>query len=1234
MLVTKILNAAVNIVSPLNAYSYQFEVMYSSCEDPAIGEIIGQGTFSSVGNNIVSASIVYDDECIVTIKFTVLYNNSICQQNYYDLTNNTTDPDIHWECIGGECIPKPGIYHWWNPFEFDTPNCGNFCPQQPALLYSCEDGCQEATENGEYVFQNLCLQNCNQEDVCENSQYGYGCVFGNNLDSKEQAVRNGNGCTILHYQGDNYTIQDCYDLCPTSGTIIGGAPPAVYPVNECGFINIYYDCETELLYYYLILPPITDPYIGGAVMQISSFNDTGLMMSFDYNKLIIITNVTATVYYDTEQANLIHSGGYIVQGSGTVDWNSIINNHPDSPFLPPTVSVQFSSNACGTAYLQYFQIGACLDTGDPLNANIGFNCELDVSGGVYLVEISASGGYPSYYYNLEYVINGVSYHQFTTQDGIWWDGDSIQLNIGYELPDSLSLTITDYRNRCYTTTLIPNCSYLCNLDYIEPTGGLNIDILLDFSGSSTGNQFPQMIADTGGYDRVANLHLAVVDLLLDYFEANSYLLDITPSAGIKLRLIMYGGPYERNGVDCHTSDGNWYCPTAEYINSAVLNYLDSVSQIYDVTTINNVRNIITQTVYCLTDTNNEYVYTGEDTLKCAIEKAYEYYAYNRLVFVLTDYNTAGLRETAGYCEYGCGPLTVVGSEYKKIFVIRSGYYPQRVNALLNPFGWAKARYESNTVNGYPYDIFLSELWHLCGVNKVNLMNRPPKDIFEFMLYIINYYRSGFTLPCYTVSGNYFDSCPADCTTTKYTCYNNCTTPVIGGQYLTSGECIETCPTSCQTYLGWGSYNCDTNTVQYEIEYLNGTYDVDLGICYGYTEGMTYPTGSFICNEDISNQTSVTINITDSLGCTAQIIVPIICNDNPCESTVAGTFVSGQTSTTLNECNRVVPPITNNWHCAGEDCENINIYDDLNGLSGFYKYKYRKIVQGINSCPDSIVAYYTFMPGGNMIYPTQSEVTVGNTVYNNGSYAVMSSSITPYLDIVLSVNNTPNAVIVNDWSIANVGNDLQVKNYIREAFTLWSNLISYTFGINFQFSECIWNDLESNTTTSEYKADFYVSMVEPNSDDNNNIFYTGFTSNNISITYDGFGTPLNYTNMSLAKGGVIVINSESNAEWVSGTPSTNEINFKAQIFNFIGHSLGLRSPYYEATVSSNTNTCAPDGCINDCEANSLFSIFNPVTFSTFMAMILKNANIDSYIDIDGLLNDAICVECLQKRYLTV
>lgn len=473
--------------------------------------------------------------------------------------------------------------------------------------------------------------------------------------------------------------------------------------------------------------------------------------------------------------------------------------------------------------------------------------------------------------------------------------------------------------------------------------------------------------------------------------------------------------------------------------------------------------------------------------------------------------------------------------------------------------------------------------------------------------------------------------------TGYTCYNNCMSPVTGGQYTTSGECLEICPTSCQTYLGWGNYICNTNTVEYEIENLNGEYSVDLGICYGYTEGMTYPTGSFVCNEDISTQQSVTINITDSLGCTAQIIVPIICDNNPCESTIAGTFVSGQSSTTTNDCGRVVPPITNNWHCQGEDCTYENIYTSPSGLSGFYEYKYRKIVQGINSCPNSIVAYYAFVPANNkyLAYPTQSKIVVNSNTYYNGSYNVLTSNITPYLSVLSSNNGTINMTVVDDWSIDNVGNDLQVRNYIRDAFDLWGELISYAFGINFSFDMCLWNEPESNTTTSEYKADFYVSMIQPNPIDNLNIFYTGFTANGMPITYDGFGTPLNYTDIALAKGGVIVINSESNANWVSGTPISvsGEVNFKAQIFNFIGHSLGLRSPYYEAAVSSTANTCAPDGCISDCEANSLFSIYNPTTFNTFMAMVLQGADIDSYI-VDGLLNDAICVECLQKRYLTV
>ena len=1227
MLITKILNAAVNVISPFSAYTYEFEVMYNSCESPTIGSILAQGSFTATGNTTVTASITFDDECLITVKFTVFYNDTICQQNYFDVTNNIVDPDVHWECIGGNCIPKPGIYQWYNPFHFNSSNCGNMCPQVPALLYSCNDGCEEATENGEYVFQNLCLQNCNQEDVCENSQYGYGCTYELENDLEYNGA---NGCTILHYHGSYSTVQSCYDLCPTAGIIPGnsGSFYPEYPVNECGFINMYYDCETELFYYYVILPAITNPYTGGVTLFLAQSQ-----LIFDYYKLMIITDVTATIYYNTEQANFIHNGGFIVQGSSQPNWTNI----SEFPFFPPIVGVTMNSSECGlgSGYGAAFQIAKCLDTNEPLDANIEFNCELDVSGGVYLVEISANGGYPSYYYNLEYVIDGVSYYQYTTQDGIWWDGEPIQLNIGNELPDSLTLTITDYRNRCYTTSLIPNCSYLCNPDYEVSDRKLYVDILLDFSGSSTGNQFPQMITDTGGYSIVADLHLAVIDLLLNYYENNINLLNVNATAGLTFRLLMYGGPYEKIDDDCHTS--NWLCPTAEYLNSAMLNYLNSFSAIYDSTTINNVRTIINNTVWCSKDSNNNYTYTGEDTLRCAITMAKEGYPDNdpkRLVIVLTDYHTAGLREIIKPpCDYGCGPLSYLANE-NNIYIIRSGYYPKRINTLTNSFAWSIAR-EAAVNNGYPYDIYLSEMWREFGVNKVTLLNRTPEYIRDFMLYIIDYYRNGFQLPCYTVSGNYFDDCPADCITTGYTCYNNCMSPVTGGQYTTSGECLEICPTSCQTYLGWGSYICNTNTVEYEIENLNGEYSVDLGICYGYTEGMTYPTGSFVCNEDISTQQSVTINITDSLGCTAQIIVPIICDNNPCESTIAGTFVSGQSSTTTNDCDRVVPPITNNWHCQGEDCTYENIYTSPNGLSGFYEYKYRKIVQGINSCPNSIVAYYAFVPANNkyLAYPTQSKIVVNSNTYYNGSYNVLTSNITPYLSVLSSNNGTINMTVVDDWSIDNVGNDLQVRNYIRDAFDLWGELISYAFGINFSFDMCLWNEPESNTTTSEYKADFYVSMIQPNPIDNLNIFYTGFTANGMPITYDGFGTPLNYTDIALAKGGVIVINSESNANWVSGTPVSGEVNFKAQIFNFIGHSLGLRSPYYEAAVSSTANTCAPDGCISDCEANSLFSIYNPTTFNTFMAMVLQGADIDSYI-VDGLLNDAICVECLQKRYLTV
>lgn len=1235
MLITRNLEAVVNVVSPFSAYSYQFEVMYNSCGSPAEGTIINQGIFTSTGNTTITATITYDNECIITVKLTVLYNGSICQQNYYDLTNNNTDPDLHWECINNNCIPKPGEYLWYNPFHFNTDNCGNMCPQVPTLLYSCDDGCQEATENGQYVFQNLCLENCNQEDVCENSQYGYGCAYSNNesLYESPYGYTNINACTILHYQGEQSTIQDCYDLCPTSGIMISNNTQ--YPINNCGFINIYYDCETELLYYYIILPPITNPYTGGASIQIPLFNDVGLLLSFDYYKLMIITDVSAIVYYNTEQAALIHNGGYIVQGSGTINWDSpYINDVDDSPFIPPFIAVGFNSPDCGTGYSELFQIAKCLDTGDPLTANIEFNCELDVSGGVYLVEINANGGYPSYYYNLEYVIDGVSYYQFTTQDGIWWDGGTIQLNIGNQLPDSLTLTITDYRNKCYTTSLIPNCSYVCNLDYEESDRKLYVDILFDFSGSSTRNPIPEMINDTNGYDRVADLHLAVVDLLLDYYEANINLLDVNATAGLTFRLIMYGGPYERIDGNCHTDGSNWVCPTAEYLESALLNYMDSLSAIYDSASIAAIRNIINQTVWCAKDANNNYVYTGEDTLNCAIELAREGYPENdpkRLVLVLTDYKTTGIRDIIDPpCNYGCGPLGYLANE-NNIYVIRSGYYPYRRNCLTNSPAWALARYESH-INGYPYDTLLSEMWHQFGVNKVTLLNRTPEYIRDYMLYIINYYRNNFQLPCYTVSGNYFDECPGDCNATGYTCYNNCTTPVIGGQYLTTGECIETCPTSCQLYIT-GLYNCGTNSISYEIFNLNGTYSITLGTCYGTITGLTNTTGLYSCISDISNQQSTTINITDSVGCTAQITIPIDCESNLCESSIAGTFVSGQISTALNDCNRIVPPITNNWHCAGEDCINENIYTTPNGLSGFYEYKYRKIVQGINSCPDNVTAYYTFMPAGNMIYPTTTEVVDGNNVYNNGSYTIQSSNITPYLNILQSVNNTTNVNVVADWSIANVGNDITVKGYIDDAFALWSELISYAFGINFTFINTAWDTLENETSTAEYQADMYVSMVEPNNDNMYNIFYTGYTVNNLEITYDGFGTPLNYTDVQLAKGGVIVFNSESNANLVSGTPAINEVNFKAQAFNFIGHSLGLRSPYYEAAVSSTTNTCGPDGCISECEANMLFSIFNSTTFNTFMAMVLEGADIDSYIN-NGLLNDAICLECLQKRYLTV
>lgn len=1010
-----------------------------------------------------------------------------------------------------------------------------------------------------------CDNNCYEPILGGLYQTQEQCV--NNCDFPEACIDSLYGydcpiCTALRYNGKSSTITDCINAsaeCETEFEL------------TIDSISINYDCATNTLYYNIVGPDLTDDildsvyFIGiaaGAILVSSAMSMSGS----------VVVNTTG-----------IDDLLWITAGNGYEAYHYLFTLHCTSPI--------------------------------PLTVNSEFHCEQ--VNGTHLLDLSAIGGTAPYFYYVTYVVNDNEFNQYISYPSVW-NGSPITLNLGPIMPSVVTVIINDYYNECATIEIIPDCYYICNPDYIEPSGRTQIAFLLDFSGSTTNVEVEDYIADSGGYTLAADVIYEAASEVFDHYI--TYPIDINSTTGITMALYMYAKRSEIDD-DCYEYDE---INDPGLINSGGNGFIQGTNITHYKGVLDNTLSIIKPSGQYLTAPN------CTDAAWAAFNKAFDNYLINipnskNLIFVLSDYFTGGFNPSS--IDFNNDPNTIVT-------VIITNYYPGLIR-----YTDAHDDFFGIPSNYFPIDQHRSLInWKSTfGTDHVFIMNTTPDKIFKFIMQRIDYYRSNENYQCITVSGEGFDKCPVDCTPTGYTCYNNCMSPVTGGQYTTSGECLEICPTSCQTYLGWGSYICNTNTVEYEIENLNGEYSVDLGICYGYTEGMTYPTGSFVCNEDISTQQSVTINITDSLGCTAQIIVPIICDNNPCESTIAGTFVSGQSSTTTNDCDRVVPPITNNWHCQGEDCTYENIYTSPNGLSGFYEYKYRKIVQGINSCPNSIVAYYAFVPANNkyLAYPTQSKIVVNSNTYYNGSYNVLTSNITPYLSVLSSNNGTINMTVVDDWSIDNVGNDLQVRNYIRDAFDLWGELISYAFGINFSFDMCLWNEPESNTTTSEYKADFYVSMIQPNPIDNLNIFYTGFTANGMPITYDGFGTPLNYTDIALAKGGVIVINSESNANWVSGTPISvsGEVNFKAQIFNFIGHSLGLRSPYYEAAVSSTANTCAPDGCISDCEANSLFSIYNPTTFNTFMAMVLQGADIDSYI-VDGLLNDAICVECLQKRYLTV
>lgn len=644
-------------------------------------------------------------------------------------------------------------------------------PPKPLMILGCQPGdcfeieqgyncgnCSLLVDNGQYATSAECLLYCTTAIPCETSEYGYDCGT----------------CTSLSYGGTYSTIEDCNANC-----------------ESCVTATFTYNCNTSGFTYYIETPPL-DNMIDSYSANIPVSGITVIDILPDR---IIIDGVTTL--QNNASGNVIVSGTMITQ-PWTWTYPAMFNN--------PLMLIEIINNMtdCINKTDYYIVPMICDYPNAPLNGNISFSCVLDEIGGVYLASISATGGFPAYYFKLEYVVNGISYYQQSYTDMLWWNGEEIQLNVGNIVPDLLVLTITDFNNNCITMEYTPNCLYECNENYYAPTGQLLVDILMDFSESTATDSISELSVDTG-YDIVSKIHFDAIRDLFDYYIVNSSYLGYNK---LSFRLFIYGGP----GIYQCVNNGGYsmVCPTSfTHLNSAFLNSGLSFGPAASNAGLVNLKTIINNTTFCFTDVSGNFIIDGEDTILCAIQKSFSTMTnYNKMAIVLTDVRTSGPDRAECNASGNCTTLTWNGfspstnylavgllASHNKVDIIHTGLYP-----------YHKIAYRGFIADGYPYSYLfpINRYWVKYGINKVHIMNRTPEDIAEFMRYLINYRMSGNQLPCYTVDAMLaegYSTCDEACDPPVQIGYNcgHCQHAVVNGEYATSIECEEVCQSQ---QCGW------------------------------------------------------------------------------------------------------------------------------------------------------------------------------------------------------------------------------------------------------------------------------------------------------------------------------------------------------------------------------------------------------------------------------------------------
>lgn len=461
-------------------------------------------------------------------------------------------------------------------------------------------------------------------------------------------------------------------------------------------------------------------------------------------------------------------------------------------------------------------------------------------------------------------------------------------------------------------------------------------------------------------------------------------------------------------------------------------------------------------------------------------------------------------------------------------------------------------------------------------------------------------------------------------------------PFVLGHYnenTCGGNCNVIPPLNCKGMgIGNTSYDCNTGFINIQMgSNIANVYQVLIPQCGNVVQNFNTNSFSYDCTDmNYVNGTVLQIYVTGIYNtgmCNSFGLVGIDCFYNPCEgSQLDGSFVSDG-GYSKNNCLISVPVITDNFDCQGsEDLISSNIYfTNICSKRGYFNNKYHKIIQGLSDCSNTIELTYTYVPSvaGN-IYPTASYYSSFPTPTILAEYAINPSNVTQNLFSVIN-NNYVNGYVIDFPEIGtalsqNYLTTNEVTSDIGLAFLYWERLLSFVFGVSFHFTLVPYPFVPGILEG----PDFYVAFLNESEFNNDSMFY-----NNGEIL-SSFGTPLNYKNTNIGKGGLIGLNINSpSTTFVKSLPSTNETCLIAEVFRAIGNALGLRN-YYNDSNFNNVLECS--------EVNYNNSAFYQA--NTFMSHNIKGINVADYVETlpsvsispGNAILDAFCIECIQKRYL--